>query len=181
MNRLSCLFDPQSVAIIGASPKGTPAEVLSNLERMGFTGDIVLVNPSRSSIGNRPCHASLAASGKAVDVAASCVRADRAVHALRDAVAAGARSAVVFADAFSAGDPDGPALQDELAAIAAEAAIPVLGPNAMGYLAPAFRKALYIDHIGRIPEAGKIGLITQSGSVGVAGSSAVAGTTWTMR
>lgn len=169
MNRLACLFDPQSVAIVGASPNGTPAEVLSNLERMGFTGDIVLVNPLRSSIGDRPCHASLAASGKAVDVAAICVRASRAVDALRDAVAAGARSAVVFADGFSAGDPDGPALQDELVAVAAEAGIPVLGPNAMGYLAPALGKALYIDHIGRVPEAGSIGLITQSGSVGVAG------------
>ncbi len=168
MTRLSCLFDPQSVAIIGASPNGTPAEVLSNLERMGFMGDIVLVNPSRSSIGDRACHASLAASGKAVDVAAICVRADRAVDALRDAVAAGARSAVVFADGFSAGDPDGHALQDELVAVAAEAGIPVLGPNAMGYLAPALGKALYIDHIGRVPEAGSIGLITQSGSVGVA-------------
>lgn len=169
MNRLSCLFDPRSVAIIGASPNGTPAEVLCNLERMGFAGDIVLVNPSRSSVGSRPCHASLSASGRPVDVAAICVRAHRVADALRDAVAAGARSAVVFADGFSAGDPDGPALQQELVAIAAEAGIPVLGPNAMGYLAPALGKALYIDHIGRVPEAGRIGLITQSGSVGVAG------------
>lgn len=169
MNRLSPLFDPNSIAIVGASPKGTPAEVLSNLARVGFAGDIVLVNPTRTTVGERPCHPSLSESGKAVDVAAICVRAPRVPDALRDAVAAGARSAVVFADGFSAGDPEGIALQQELVAIASGAGIPVLGPNCMGYLAPALGKGLYIDRVNRAPEPGRIGLITQSGSVGVAG------------
>ncbi len=50
------LLRPRSVAIIGASP--TPgslgASVLANLERLGFAGDIHLVNPRRSEIAGRP-------------------------------------------------------------------------------------------------------------------------------
>jgi acyl-CoA synthetase (NDP forming) len=168
LSRLSPLFRPEAIAIIGASPKGTPAEVLANLDRIGFPGEIVLVNPGRAEIAGRVCYPSLQASGVGVDLAAICVKAERVPAALTDAVAAGARSAVVFADGFSTGDPRGPELQSELAALALNAGIPVLGPNSMGYLAPAFGSAVYIDRISRMPEAGGIGLVTQSGSVGVA-------------
>ncbi len=172
MSALSALFRPTSIAIVGASPNGTPAEVLANLERIGSPAEIVLVNPRRDRIGQRPCHPSLAASGRVVDVAAICVRADRVVAALEDAAAAGARSAVVFADGFSAGDEGGAAHKAALDAAVARLGIPLLGPNCMGYLAPAHGSALYIDHIGRMPPAGHVGLVTQSGSVGVAGINA---------
>ncbi|WP_170134956.1 acetate--CoA ligase family protein [Acuticoccus kandeliae] len=166
---LTPLLRPARVAIVGASPTGTPADILANLTTMGFDGEIVLVNPRRSEIAGRPCHPTLAAAGAPVDVAAIALRADRVADALREAVAAGARSAVVFADGFSAVDPGGPERQAEIASIARDAGIPLLGPNVMGYLAPAYRRALYIDIVNRPPAAGTIGLVTQSGSVGVAG------------
>ena len=49
------LLRPRSVAVVGASP--TPgalgASVVANLERMGFVGEIHLINPKRESIGAR--------------------------------------------------------------------------------------------------------------------------------
>lgn len=166
---LTPLLRPTSIGLVGASPDGTPAEVLANLRRIGFAGRIVAVNPRRDRVDGLPCHPTLAAAGAAVDVAAIMVKASRVPGALRDCVAAGARSAVVFADGFSAADPDGPALQREIADIARTAGLPVLGPNCMGYLAPAYGSGLYIDHVARMPAAGTVGLVTQSGSVGVAG------------
>lgn len=169
ISRLEPLFRPRSIAVIGASESGTSAEILGNLERTGFDGGVVCVNPRRETIFGRPCHPTLAAVGRPVDVAAIAVKASRVPDALVDCVVAGARSAVVFADGFSDADPGGPALLAAVADIAARAALPVLGPNCMGVLAPAYGRALYIDRITRMPRPGRIGLVTQSGSVGVAG------------
>ena len=167
--QLTPLFRPASVALIGASPNGTPGEVLANLQRIGSVAEIVPVNPNRSEVGGLRCHPSLTAAGRAVDVAAILVKAARAPDALADCVRAGARSAVVFSDGFSEADPGGPALQEQLSAVARQGGLPLLGPNCMGYLAPAYGSALYIDRINRMPRAGQVGLVTQSGSVGVAG------------
>jgi acetate---CoA ligase (ADP-forming) len=169
MMQLTPLFRPASIALIGASPNGTPGEVLANLQRIGSVAEIVPVNPNRSEVGGLRCHPSLTAAGRAVDVAAIMVKAARAPDALADCVRAGARSAVVFSDGFSEADPGGPALQEQLSAVARHAGLPLLGPNCMGYLAPAYGSALYIDRINRVPRAGQVGLVTQSGSVGVAG------------
>lgn len=170
---LGPLLRPASVALVGASPRGTPAEVLGNLRRTGFAGRLVAVNPGRSEVDGLPCHPSLVSAkvdgGEPVDVAAIMVKAARVPDALRDCIAAGARSAVVFADGVSEADPGGPDLQREMAAQAQAAGLPLLGPNCMGYLSPALGTALYIDRISRLPRAGTVGLVTQSGSVGVAG------------
>jgi acyl-CoA synthetase (NDP forming) len=170
---LGPLLRPASVALVGASPRGTPAEVLGNLRRTGFAGRLVAVNPGRSEVDGLPCHPSLVAAkgdgGEPVDVAAIMVKAARVPDALRDCIAAGARSVVVFADGVSEADPGGPDLQREMAAQARAAGLPLLGPNCMGYLSPALGTALYIDRISRLPRAGTVGLVTQSGSVGVAG------------
>ena len=54
---------------------------------------------------------------------------------LRDAVAAGARSAVTFSSLFEEEPPaDGPALPERLGAIARSAGIAMCGGNGMGFL-----------------------------------------------
>ena len=169
MMQLTPLFRPATIALIGASPNGTPGEVLANLQRIGSVTEIVPVNPNRSEVGGLRCHPSLTAAGRAVDVAAILVKAARAPDALADCVRAGARSAVVFSGGRSEADPGGPALQEQLSGVARQGGLPLLGPNCMGYLAPAYGSALYIDRINRMPRAGQVGLLTQSGLVGVAG------------
>ena len=87
--QLTPLFRPASIALIGASPNGTPGEVLANLQRIGSVAEIVPVNPNRSEVGGLRCHPSLTAAGRAVDVAAIMVKAARAPDALADCVRAG--------------------------------------------------------------------------------------------
>ena len=54
---LERLLRPRSIAIVGASdkPGSLGASVLANLDRAGFAGDVHLVNPRRSTIGDRLC------------------------------------------------------------------------------------------------------------------------------
>src|SRR5580704_9320894 len=65
------LLKPRSIAVVGASetPGALGASVVANLDRMGFRGDIHLINPKREMIGKRPCLKSVDDLPLAVDVA----------------------------------------------------------------------------------------------------------------
>ena len=55
--RLEKLFDPRSVALVGASPRAGALghTVLNNLREAGFPGTLLLVNPKYREIDGAPC------------------------------------------------------------------------------------------------------------------------------
>ena len=69
--RLERLFSPQSVAVVGASPRESSAgrAVLRNLRRGGFAGAIYLVNPRYDAIEGVPAARSYNQLPSAPDVA----------------------------------------------------------------------------------------------------------------
>ena len=69
---ISALLCPQSIAIVGASPKeGSFGDrLLNSIRSLGFQGEVALVNPRYDRIGEMPCYASIADVPKAVDCAA---------------------------------------------------------------------------------------------------------------
>ena len=59
-DRLNALFWPESIAIVGATPKGGFAtDILNNLKKWGFSGKIAAVNPRYEEIEGVPCYPSL--------------------------------------------------------------------------------------------------------------------------
>ncbi|MCW1930745.1 CoA-binding protein [Pararhodobacter zhoushanensis] len=65
------LLNPQSIAILGASPErdSIGGGVLSNLESFGYKGAIHLVSRSRDEINGRPCVKTIAELPRDIDVA----------------------------------------------------------------------------------------------------------------
>ena len=68
--RLDRLFAPRSVALVGASPRGTSVgrTILDNLRAGGFPGSIHLVNPNYSEIGGIPAVKTIAELSQTPDV-----------------------------------------------------------------------------------------------------------------
>ncbi len=127
------MMRPKSVAIVGISSKSGPAGhvVLANLTINNFKGDIYLVNRSGGTIADRPVLTSIDELPEGVDVAVFTLPA----AGVKDAVAACARRkvgvGVIFASGFAeSGDR---AAQDEIARIAREGGLALLGPNCLGY------------------------------------------------
>lgn len=131
---LQRLLRPRSVAIVGASP--TPgslgANVLANLERAAFPGDIHLINPRRTEIGGRPCRASVDDLPDGVDCAVLAVPRVAVLDTLKSCARRKIGGAVVFAAGFAEAGDEGRAEQAELARIAREGEIVVEGPNCLG-------------------------------------------------
>ncbi|MDX6353634.1 MAG: hypothetical protein QOF98_537, partial [Streptomyces sp.] len=103
-----------------------------------------------------------------VDLALIAVPADRVPEAVADCGEAGVRGLVVFAAGYSETGPEGRERQRELVRQARGHGMRVIGPNAFGILNTAADIGLNASLSPEMPRRGRLGLFTQSGSIGVA-------------
>lgn len=143
------MMRPKSVAIVGISSKtGTAGHaVLNNLTVNNFPGAIHLVNRSGGTIADRPVLTSIDELPEGVDVAVFTLPA----AAVRESVAACVRrkvgAVVIFASGFAElGNRDE---QEEIARIAREGGMVLLGPNCLGY--QNYIEGLWIGFTGGAP------------------------------
>jgi acetate---CoA ligase (ADP-forming) len=166
---LDRLLRPRSVAIIGASesPGALGASVLSNLERLGYRGDIHLVNPKRDSIGGRPCVRSIDGLPEGVDAAVVAIPKAAVLEAIRGLARRKCGAAVVFSSGFAESGEAGLAEQREIARVAGEAGMVVVGPNCLGFTNYVDKVALtFVETPAPGSGAGKgIGIVSQSGAM----------------
>ena len=127
---LDAVFNPQTVALVGASD--TPGKMGSVLWRnlSGFQGQVIPVTPSASAVGGVKAYPSLLEVEEHIDLAVLAVPARVAPHVAREADAKGVRAMVVLAGGFAETGPQGAALQEKLAAAAGR--VRVVGPNCLG-------------------------------------------------
>jgi acyl-CoA synthetase (NDP forming) len=134
---LERMLEARSVAVVGASvkPLSLGNQMVVELQRGGYEGLIYPVNPGYEEVLGLRCYPSIAELPEPVDLAILGVSNARIEQALRDAVAAGARSAVTFSSLFEEEPPTGvPTLPERLGAIARAAGIAMCGGNGMGFL-----------------------------------------------
>ncbi|MYS20649.1 Acyl-CoA synthetase (NDP forming) [Streptomyces sp. DvalAA-14] len=182
------LLRPASVAVVGAGrrPGGVGRTVLRNIVAGGFTGRLYAVNHSFPEPGQAggavgtpgaavathldgvPGHRSVRAIGEAVDLAILAVPADRVPEAVADCGEAGVRGLVVVAAGYSETGPEGRARQRELVRQARRHGMRVIGPNALGVINTAADVGLNASLSPQMPRRGRLGLFTQSGSIGIA-------------
>lgn len=165
---LARLLKPRSLAIVGASPEpfSVGNNLLVNLRRFAFAGDLHLVSRSRSDIDGMPCVASIDDLPDGIDAAVLIVPA----QAVGDSLAACARrkmgGVVVFASGFSEQDEAGAEMQTQFAAMAREAGLAVLGPNCIGSVNYTQGVPLTFEPVEPCPPKGAgVCVIAQSGAM----------------
>jgi acyl-CoA synthetase (NDP forming) len=166
---VDALLAPRTVAIIGASDSsGFSRRLVNNLERHQYTGEVFLVNPRRSTVAGKRCYPTIAAVPGPVDLAIIMVASEHVVTALRECAAAGVTVASVAASGFAEAGEQGRTRQDEIAAIADETGMRIVGPNCMGVvvhrigLVATFSQAVDTD---LLPGSG-VAYVGQSGAIG---------------
>ncbi len=161
------LMHPSSIAVVGATDRSGSyaAQVLLNIETIGFGGDVWGVNPSRDEVLGRPCVPTVADLPVAVDAVVVAIPAAGVPEVIDQAGARGCGGAVVISAGFGE-IAEGVALNDELVAAATRYGLPVCGPNCNGIAAPATRTALWGDALTP-HEPGAVALVSQSGNVAV--------------
>ena len=167
---LSPLFRPRSLAIVGASPTSFFGQVtLANARWFGYAGPIYPVNPkyeriSHPATGEIPCYPSVEEIPGEVDCVLFLVRPRLVPAALRQAVAKGARAAVIPVGGYTESGQEALEMAEEVRAIADESGLVVAGPNCMGTISPLDGTAIYIGTITESVVPGHVSVVNQSGS-----------------
>jgi acetate---CoA ligase (ADP-forming) len=158
-------FDPQGVAIIGASqnPEKLSNGIVRNMQAYGFKGEIYPVNPGAMEVNGLRCYPSISDIPGRVDLAVIILPAQHIASVLHDCGRKGVRTVTVISGGFKEVGADGQALERELLEILAEYKMRMIGPNCVGTMN--LVTGMNSTFIRGIPARGGIGFISQSGAV----------------
>jgi acyl-CoA synthetase (NDP forming) len=167
--QFEALFEPACLAIIGASdsPLKWGYRILYNTLEGGYTGRLYGVNPKHDRILDVPCFPSITALPETPDLAMIAVPPLFVLDAVRECARKGIKAILVITAGFGEVEDDAAkAAQDEIAVIARETGMLIVGPNCAGVASPA-PYHLYSGMISRFPGAGGLTVVSQSGNVGM--------------
>jgi len=168
VKQIHAMLHPRNIVLVGATDKpGNYAErIWNNLIKYKFEGGLYPVNSKRETIWGVPCYKDFASLPDKPDHVLVMVPARFAVQVIRDAAAAGARSATIVTSGFSElQDDDSQRLADELQQAIRETGLAVTGPNCLGNLSAGERLFTNIDDRVVTMEAGPVAIAGQSGAI----------------
>ncbi len=159
---LTRLFQPQSIAIVGASPAMVPGRFNHTewLGSSGFSGAVYPVNPGHKEVKGYKCYPALQDIPGEIDIAIMTLPAEKNVEVLKEVPSGKIKFVLVITSGY--GEIGESELERELAETARSRGMRVIGPNCMGIFC---RK-------GKLPQTpdqrfgsgpGEIAAISQSG------------------
>lgn len=161
---------PHSVAVIGSSlePDTTGGAVLRNLLAGGFAGQVHAVSGTGALVEGRAAFKSVRDIAGPVEMAVITVPATSIVEVASQCAEKGVRALVVISGGFAEVGPEGAELQRQLLEVCRQAGMRLVGPNGMGVLNTSPQVRLNASLMPDLPLRGRIGFLSQSGSLGVA-------------
>jgi acyl-CoA synthetase (NDP forming) len=169
--QLSRLLHPASIAVIGAStrPGSFGKQVLANMDH--YTGRAYPVNARYTRIGAHTCYPNVRDLPEVPDCAVITAAREAVEEIVLDCAKAGVGGAIIFASGYSeTGKEDRITQQERLAAIARETGLRIVGPNCIGVVNAQLDSRVTFMDITPIPrpERNGVGIISQSGALGMA-------------
>ncbi|MEQ8194704.1 MAG: CoA-binding protein, partial [Rhodospirillales bacterium] len=168
---LSALFDPKTVAVVGASDDSTRmggGMLLRFMLDHGFKGTVIPVNPKRDTVQGLKTYPSLEAVPGPIDLAVFAIPAALIIKSLEAIPVGHVKMGNILTSGFAEMGEEGGQVQKRLVEVAREKGIRLIGPNSLGVvninnglianMAQFFDK----EHL----DSGPIALISQSGAFG---------------
>jgi acetate---CoA ligase (ADP-forming) len=161
---------PKSIAVAGVSPQANSAgaTVAANIIASGYDGALYIVSRHASEIDGRACLKTVDELPEGVDLVVCTVSSVAVRETIEACARRKANAAVVFASGFAELGDAGRREQEEIARIAADGGIALLGPNCLGF-------TNYVDRLGisfagrstpKRPEPGPaVAVVAQSGAL----------------
>jgi acetate---CoA ligase (ADP-forming) len=164
---LDCFFNPQSLAVIGASSNESKGgyHILKNV-MAGYRGKIYPVNKSYSEILGLPCYPDVASIPGSIDLAIYFIPSKELPKTVTECAKKGVKGIIIESGGFTEAGEEGAKLQKLALENAAKAGIRLWGPNCMGFIDGnrtyvfSFINSLVWPDVLR---GGNVGMIVQSG------------------
>ena len=158
---------PRSVAILGVSRSSYKwgHVAAKQLIEGGFPGDIYLINPTIPEVLGRATYNSLLDVPTKVDLAIVATSFNQVQQSVDDCIAHGVKGIVIITAGFTETGPEGRILEQMLKIRCREHGIRIIGSNCMGI----YIRRSQLNALGMVfpLPAGPIGLVSQSGNLGM--------------
>jgi acetyl coenzyme A synthetase (ADP forming)-like protein len=167
MNRLDAIFSPQSVAVLGASttPGKVGHDIFANILKGGYQGTLYPVNPSARSVLSVRAYKTILEIPDSIDLAMIILPPRLALKAVEETVEKGVKGIVIVSAGFREVGAEGLEIENRITAMCRQAGIRLVGPNCLGVINPLSAVRLNASFSARMPEAGSISFISQSGAL----------------
>ena len=161
------LFEPRSIAVIGASNRpGTVGESLfRNLLIGGYRGVAYPVNPSWTSVSGVRCYRTVDDLPEVPDLGVVIVPAAAVARVAEDLGRRGTKGIVVISAGFAEVGGEGIAREAELRRIGQKYRMSIIGPNCFGVINNDPEIALNATFSDSPPPRGNIAFVSQSGAL----------------
>ncbi len=184
VEQMHVFFEPQSVAVVGASRKIMKAghvifkNFVDNKRRGVFKGKLYPINPHEKTILGHTCYSSVSEVDDEVELVVIVVPAKVVPEIMKESAEKGVKAVVIISAGFS--EVGNSKLEEQVKAIAKKAGIRVLGPNCLGvYDSQTGVDMLFLPETKILttgeevvatprPMSGNIAIVTQSGAFGAA-------------
>lgn len=159
------MFRPPSIAIVGASERARwPTQIYQQLRKHGYSGNIYPVNPRVGEVWGARCFPDLASLPEPPAHAHVIVPAPAVQGVLETGIAAGLKSATVYAAQLGEGsDPEIVARGVALKGLIERSGLVLCGPNCMGFNALREKNFGYPNADLCALTPGSVAFVTQSG------------------
>jgi len=160
------LFEPRSVAVIGASQNKAKIgyRIVENIVSHGYQGAIYPVNPKGGNVLGNKIYPELSQIPGEVDLAVIAIPARFVFDAVKDCAEKGVRHLVIITSGFS--EVGNTKEENKIVQFAREHGMRVLGPNIFGIYSSAVSLDATFGPGGILP--GHVAIVTQSGALGIA-------------
>lgn len=163
-------FEPQSVAVVGASrdTKSIGGRILGNIIAAGFRGAVYPVNPKGGEIQGLKAYARVADAPGEIDLAVVAVQPERIFDVVDECAERGARAMLVISAGFAETGAEGRELQKRLLAKVQGHGMRMVGPNCLGLINTNPEVRLNATFAPQAVARGRLAMSSQSGALGLA-------------
>ncbi len=165
IEKLKNIFEPKSIAVIGASGRegSIGYALMRNLIQGGFKGAIYPINPKYEYIWDVPAYPSVQAIKEQFDIAVIAAPISTAPQIIKECVDSGASGAVIISAGGKEAGTKGKQIESAIKAEAKDSGIRIIGPNCIGVIST--HSFLNASFASGTPLPGKMAFVSQSGAI----------------
>ncbi len=167
MHKLDAIFAPKSIAVLGASsaPGKVGHDIFENILKGGYNGTLYPVNPKAKSILCIKAYPTITDVPDDIDLAMVILAPKIALKSVEECIKKRVKGIVIVSAGFREVGGEGVDIENKIIAMCKEADIPLVGPNCLGVINPHDSVMMNASFSRRMPEAGNISFISQSGAL----------------
>ncbi|NGX63995.1 MAG: Succinyl-CoA ligase [ADP-forming] subunit alpha, partial [Candidatus Anoxychlamydiales bacterium] len=165
-NNLDYIFNPKSIAVIGASekPESVGRTLFENLINSSFKGEIFAINPKRDSVLGYRAYKGIKDVKKPIDLAVIATPAAFVPEIIQECEDANVIGAIIISAGFKELGESGKELEEQI--LKNKRKIRIIGPNCLGIMNTSID--LNATFAAEMANKGSIAFISQSGALGTA-------------